>query len=184
LSYAAFYQDDFKVTSKLTVNLGFPLRFRRPREERAASSVDSDPSVPNPAAGGRLGAFVSAGQGPLQAENFGLVNPDRTNFGPRLVSPTRSMRRPLCAAARYLLRPSSTTISETPERSVYSPGAVNINGGLDAFITLDNYPHIPVADRPLRVVGDLNRTDLDYFTRTSRPVGPRSIRSTSKDSSC
>ncbi|MET0649289.1 MAG: hypothetical protein ABW208_21985, partial [Pyrinomonadaceae bacterium] len=47
----------------------------------------------------------------------------------------------------------------------YSPGAVNINGGLDAGITLENYPNIPLADPTAQAVGDLNRTDVDFFTK-------------------
>ena len=84
MSHAAFVQDDFKVTSKLTLNLGFRYDFGRPREEARGRLRGFDPAVPNPAAGGRLSHRGGAiGQGGLQAENFGLVEPDRTNFGPR-----------------------------------------------------------------------------------------------------
>ncbi len=47
----------------------------------------------------------------------------------------------------------------------YSPGAVNINGGLDAFITLDNYPSVPQANPNDQAVGQLDRTDIDYFDK-------------------
>lgn len=166
LSYAAFYQDDFKVTSKLTVNLGFRYDFGRPREEARGKFRGFDPSVPNPAAGGRLGAFVSAGPGPLQAENFGLVNPDRTNFGPRFGF-AYSVNEKTVVRGGYGIYYAPVIYNDFGNAGAlgYSPGAVNINGGLDAFITLENYPHIPVADPTSQVVGDLNRTDLDYFTK-------------------
>jgi hypothetical protein len=166
LSYAAFYQDDFKVTSKLTLNLGLRYDFGRPREEARGRFRGFDPNVPNPAAGGRLGAFVSAGPGPLQAENFGLVNPDRTNFGPRFGF-AYSVNDKTVVRGGYGIYYAPIIYNDFGNAGAlgYSPGAVNINGGLDAFITLDNYPNIPVADPTSQVVGDLNRTDLDYFTK-------------------
>jgi hypothetical protein len=42
---------------------------------------------------------------------------------------------------------------------------VNINGGLDAFITLENYPHVPLANPNDQAVGQLDRTDLDDFDK-------------------
>ena len=167
LSYAAFYQDDFKVTSRLTVNLGLRYDFGRPREEARGRFRGFDPSVPNPAAGGRLGAFVGAtGQGGLQAENFGLVNPDRTNFGPRFGF-AYSLNDKTVIRGGYGIYYAPIIYNDFGNAGAlgYSPGAVNINGGLDAFITLENYPNIPVADPTSQVVGDLNRTDLDYFTK-------------------
>src|ERR1041384_6370709 len=84
-SNAFFAQDDIKVTPKLTVNVGIRYDYGRPREEARGFLRGFDPDTPNPAAGGRRGAIVGAiGQGGLKAENFGLVKPDRTNFGPRL----------------------------------------------------------------------------------------------------
>jgi hypothetical protein len=166
LSYAAFYQDDFKVTSKLTLNLGLRYDFGRPREEARGRFRGFDPNVPNPAAGGRPGAFVSAGPGPLQAENFGLVTPDRTNFGPRFGF-AYSVNDKTVVRGGYGIYYAPIIYNDFGNSGAlgYSPGAVNINGGLDAFITLENYPNIPVADPTSQVVGDLNRTDLDYFTK-------------------
>ena len=167
LSYAAFYQDDFKVTPRLTVNIGLRYDFGRPREEARGRFRGFDPSVPNPAAGGRLGAFVGAtGQGGLQAENFGLVNPDRTNFGPRFGF-AYSVNEKTVVRGGYGIYYAPIIYNDFGNAGAlgYSPGAVNINGGLDAGITLENYPNLPSADPASQVVGDLNRTDLDYFTK-------------------
>lgn len=167
LSYAGFYQDDIKVTPKLTVNLGMRYDFGRPREEARGRFRGFDPDVPNPAAGGRLGAIVGAtGQGGLKAENFGLVEPDRTNFGPRFGF-AYSINEKTVVRGGYGIYYAPIIYNDFGNAGAlgYSPGAVNINGGLDAFITLENYPNIPVADPNSQVVGDLNRTDLDYFTK-------------------
>ena len=166
-STAYFFQDDFKVTQKLTLNLGLRYDFGRPREEARGFFRGFDPDVPNPAAGGRRGAIIGAlGQGGLQAENFGLVEPDRSNFGPRFGF-AYSVNDKTVVRGGYGIYYAPVIYNDFGNTGAlgYSPGAVNINGGLDAFITLENYPNIPIADPASQVVGDLNRTDMDYFTK-------------------
>ena len=166
-SYAFFVQDDYKVTPRLTVNLGIRYDFGRPREEARGFLRGFDPEVPNPAAGGRLGAVVGAiGQSGLQAENFGLVNPDRTNFGPR-IGFAYSVNDKTVVRGGYGIYYAPVVYNDFGNTGVlgYSPGAVNINGGLDAFITLDNYPSVPQANPDDQAVGQLDRNDLDFFDK-------------------
>jgi hypothetical protein len=166
-SYAFFVQDDYKVTPRLTVNLGIRYDFGRPREEARGFLRGFDPDVPNPAAGGRLGAVVGAiGQSGLQAENFGLVNPDRTNFGPR-IGFAYSVNDKTVVRGGYGIYYAPVVYNDFGNTGVlgYSPGAVNINGGLDAFITLDNYPSVPQANPDDQAVGQLDRNDLDFFDK-------------------
>jgi hypothetical protein len=83
-SQAYFFQDDIKVTSKLTVNAG--LRYDLPglRYEAGNRFRTFDPTVTNPAVG-RLGALVGAGgQSGLTAQYRTLAKPDHTDWGPRL----------------------------------------------------------------------------------------------------
>ena len=166
-STAYFFQDDFKVTQRLTLNLGLRYDYGRPREEARGLYRGFDPDVANPAAGGRLGAIVGAlGQGGLQAEHFGLVEPDRTNFGPR-VGFAYSLNDETVVRGGYGIYYAPVIYNDFGNAGAlgYSPGAVNINGGLSAGITLENYPNIPAADPASQAVGDLNRTDVDYFTK-------------------
>ena len=145
-----FVQDDFKVTSKLTLNLGFRYDFGRPREEARGRLRGFDPAVPNPAAGGRLGAIVGAiGQGGLQAENFGLVEPDRTNFGPRFGFAYRLTKRPWCAAdTGSTTRRSSTTILETPARSATAlVQSISMAGSTQA----SRSKTIRISQQPIRI---------------------------------
>ncbi|HEY0404790.1 MAG TPA: TonB-dependent receptor [Pyrinomonadaceae bacterium] len=79
-----FFQDDIKVTPRLTLNVG--LRYDLPglRYEASDRFRTFDPTVVNPAVG-RLGAIIGAGgQGGLQAAERTLAKPDHTNIGPRL----------------------------------------------------------------------------------------------------
>src|SRR5215203_2448794 len=162
-----FAQDDIKVTPKLTVNIGVRYDYGRPREEARGFLRGFDPDTPNPAAGGRLGAVVGAiGQSGLQAENFGLVRPDKTNFGPRLGF-AYSINDKTVVRGGYGIYYAPVVYNDFGNTGVlgYSPGAVNINGGLDAFITLENYPSVPAANPNDQAVGQLDRTDLDYFDK-------------------
>lgn len=166
-SDAFFVQDDVKVTPRLTLNIGIRYDYGRPREEARGFLRGFDPDTPNPAAGGRLGAVVGAiGQGGLKAANFGLVNPDKTNFGPR-VGFAYSLNEKTVVRGGYGIYYAPVIYNDFGNTGVlgYSPGAVNINGGLDAFITLDNYPSVPAANPNDQVVGQLDRNDLDFFDK-------------------
>jgi hypothetical protein len=167
-STAYFFQDDFKVTPRLTLNLGLRYDYGRPREEARGLYRGFDPTVPNPAAGGRLGAIVSAdaSRGGIQAEHFGLVEPDRTNFGPR-AGFAYLLNDQTVVRGGYGIYYAPVIYNDFGNAGAlgYSPGAVNINFGLDAGITLENYPNIPAPNPSAQAVGELDRTDVDYFTK-------------------
>lgn len=56
--YAVFVQDDFKVSSTLTLNLGIRYNLDLPRLESFNNTSNFSPTAPNPAAGNRLGALI------------------------------------------------------------------------------------------------------------------------------
>ncbi|MBV9039247.1 MAG: TonB-dependent receptor [Acidobacteriaceae bacterium] len=60
---AAYVMDDWKVSKSLTLNLGVRYDIPWTRREVANRMSSFDPSIPNPAAGGRLGAYKFAGYG-------------------------------------------------------------------------------------------------------------------------
>lgn len=97
--FSAFFQDDWKATPRLTLNLGLRYDYFGPTTETDGHFVGFDPSkattTPLPVVPGCLdtcgvavtGGFVQAGNGNLPGYpkvSDSLVNPNYKNFGPRI----------------------------------------------------------------------------------------------------
>jgi len=82
--HAGFVQDNWRITSRLTVELG--LRYEVPRGFHYANGnyTAMDINKPNPAAGNRPGALIFAGSGPGRENKTYLYPTDFSNVGPRL----------------------------------------------------------------------------------------------------
>jgi hypothetical protein len=82
---SVYFQDNWKITSKLTLNLGMryevPIGWHVPGGN-GYSMVDI--KVPNPAAGGLPGALVFSGTGPGRTGQKRFYPTDYSNVGPRL----------------------------------------------------------------------------------------------------
>lgn len=81
---AAFFQDNWKFTPHLTFNLGVRWSFGTPRTEAKNRISGFDPNIPNPGAGGHLGAlaFAGFGQGRLGRRTF--ANTYLHDWSPRI----------------------------------------------------------------------------------------------------
>ena len=174
MTQSYFIQDDFKITQKLTVNIG--LRYDLPglRTEKENRYRSFAPDVPNPQAGGRLGALVGAGgQGGLQAEFRSLAPQDRSNIGPRI-------------GAAYAL--NSKTVIRAGIGLYYAPvlygteGGGDINTGTIGYNTtgqlftpdgrnarffLSSFPSIPPVDPNGQFVGNTG-INITYFGENFR----------------
>jgi Carboxypeptidase regulatory-like domain len=84
--YAAYAQDDWKARRNLTVNLGFRYSIDTPRHEADGDISSFDPTIPNPAANGILGAMRFGGVGPGRDgnKNEQFASTYYKNFEPRV----------------------------------------------------------------------------------------------------
>jgi carboxypeptidase family protein len=81
--YAGFVQDDFKVSPKLTINLGLRYEFQPPPVEVADRSTNFNLDLIDPLTGMR-GALEFAGEGQGRIGSRRFVASDKRNFGPRI----------------------------------------------------------------------------------------------------
>ncbi len=83
--FAGFFQDDWKLTRKLTLNYGVRYDLYFPRIEAHDNFAGFDPAVPNPGAGNLLGAVTFLGEGPGRDNSRrSFADTDYKSFGPRL----------------------------------------------------------------------------------------------------
>ena len=82
--YGAYIQDDFKMTSKLTINAGLRWEVFLPPYEVADRLSTFDPTLPNPGAGNRPGALAFAGEGPGRIGRRRISDTYWRNFAPKL----------------------------------------------------------------------------------------------------
>lgn len=83
-SYAWWLQDDFKVTPRLTLNLGLRHDIMEPYKEKHDIMSFLNPDLPNPGAGGRRGALQFAGNGENSCKCRTPIGTKGKLFGPRL----------------------------------------------------------------------------------------------------
>ncbi len=82
-SHSMYFQDDWKITPKLTLNLGVRYEFTQPPVEQLDKWSDFTPDKPNPGADGRLGALRFAGFGEGRENSRTLVDGWYGGIGPR-----------------------------------------------------------------------------------------------------
>jgi Carboxypeptidase regulatory-like domain len=81
---APWVNDEYKVTSKLTLTLGLRFDYQFARTESNNKYSTFSPTTPNPGAGGIPGALIFAGSGTGRAGTRTFERPGLNNWGPRV----------------------------------------------------------------------------------------------------
>jgi Carboxypeptidase regulatory-like domain/TonB dependent receptor len=86
-SYAMWAADDWKVSQRLTLNLGLRYDIAKPYTEKDNHFSYLDPNIPNPAAGGRPGVLRFGGNyapDAISCKCSQIIKTDYKKFGPRI----------------------------------------------------------------------------------------------------
>lgn len=176
-SHSYFFNDDMKIRPNLTVNLGVRYDLPGLRTESKDRFRGFDPSAPNPAAGGRLGAIVGAGGQGGRAEHKSLAAPDRTNIGPRLGFAYAWNDRTVVRGGAGIYY-SAIVYGSGGQNNLTggtigfnTPVQANVNGGVggQSDLFLRSYRAVLATDPNGQFLG----SDVDYFDRnfkTSRTI--------------
>ena len=162
---AFFVQDDIKLTSKLTVNIGLRYDIPYPRTEHLDKYRGFDRLVANPDAGNRLGALVGppgTNYGPTSPYR-GLIKPDYSDWAPR-IGFAYSLNSKTVVRGGYGLYYAPILYNEFGrggQAGFSVQGGANINFGFDANIRFSNYPPLPSPDPTSQFIG----ADVEGFDR-------------------
>jgi outer membrane receptor protein involved in Fe transport len=133
-STAFFVQDDWRVTDRLTLNLGLRYDFMTPAYERDNHMANFDPTV---------GALVQSSDGSLA--DRALVEPDRNNFAPRLAAVFKLDDKTILRSGYGIFYNLFDRIGSEDQLSLNPPGLRNINitapaGTTPVFLLKDGFP--------------------------------------------
>jgi hypothetical protein len=144
---AAYINDDFKVTSRLTLTLGLRFDYQMAFNERYNRFSTLDPTAPNPAAGNRPGAIVYASPG-----HNTFDHPPVDAIGPRLGFAYR-LANQMVLRGGYGMYFGGVPFTDgpTPTTGFFTnPTAPNLTNGLSPAFSLDDgFPRANIIFPPL-----------------------------------
>ncbi|HUS05952.1 MAG TPA: TonB-dependent receptor, partial [Bryobacteraceae bacterium] len=145
--FAGYIQDDWKVTPKLSVNLGLRWETALPPVEELNRWSDFSPTTPNPGADNRPGALIYAGTGEGRQGSRNLADSWFGGFGPRIGFAYSWDQKTVIRAnyARSFSQVTATTGSTHQKGFTQTTSFPNASSGLSpSFLLKDGLPSYPV----------------------------------------
>ncbi len=147
--YYGFYaQDDWKVSSRLTINYGMRFEIQRPWQDRDGNTSNLDLNAPNPAAGNLPGALVFGGEGTGRTGSKRFVDNYFGAFGPRLGFAYQLTSNTVLRAGAGLFYPPRVGPNVITEGFSSNPSVASLDGGLSPAFQLDSGWPTQVAVQP------------------------------------
>jgi hypothetical protein len=135
-TYAGYVQDDFKATSRLTLNLGLRWDIWSPFTEVNNVMSFFNPTLPNPLAGNLPGALQFAGNGPDSCHCSTPVKQHNINPGPRIGAAYRIGDKTVIRASYGIFYAHAGGVGgRTNGRQGLSQVGFNNNGSLSSAVT-------------------------------------------------
>jgi hypothetical protein len=135
-TYAFYLQDDFKVNSRLTLNLGLRENIWSPFTEVHNVMSFFNPTLPNPLAGGVPGALEFAGNGPDSCHCATPVKQHNLNLAPRIGVAFRLDDKTVIRAGYGIFYAHAGGVGgRTNGRQGLSQVGFNNNGSLSSAVT-------------------------------------------------
>jgi len=147
-AWGFYAQDDWKATSRLTLNYGLRYEIQEPWYERDGNVSNLDLALPNAAAGGLPGAYVYGGRGDGRTGQRRFVDNYYRGFGPRLGLAYQLTSRTVFRAGAgifYAPRRGTGLITDGFSSNV---SVSSLDGGLSPAFFLDAGWPSAVAVRP------------------------------------
>jgi hypothetical protein len=174
-TYNFYAQDDYKVTSRLTVNYGLRFELYKPIYEKHDIYGAVDLSMPNPSAGGLLGSYTFAGQ-----NGVGSCLPSACNsaggWAPRLGVAYRVSDRFVVRAGYGIsyfptgLYGAGNNAYMTDGYDPTSSAASGNNGVTPAFTLAQGFPASDIQTRNLTSSYCIG-CNFDYWSHSAQTIG-------------
>jgi len=159
-NYAVYAQDDWKVSQKLTVNLGLRYTIPKPFVEQHNRTSWFNPNIANPVADGVMGALEFAGNGAASCHCRTNVKTHYLTFGPRVGFAYSPNNRTVVRSSFAIVHFNGGILSGNGEQTgtgtlgyVSSPNFATLDGGITPAFTLDGgfpaYQHPPFFNAAL-----------------------------------
>lgn len=188
--YSPWFNDNWKVTPRLTLNIGLRWEVQPPFSDSHNRISWMDPTLPNPALGGYLGAYAFEGTGPGRSgmNSVGNTHWGGTDFAPRFGIAYRFMKNTVVRGGFGMFNAQNLGVPAPSDGANVSASFSSGNNGITPAFNWDtgfpqNFEHPPIVDPTVdnglgATLLDPNRSTLIPYTMQYNLMVERQIGST------